>query len=50
VEGAFFEPPNVGIHVTNLDTALDMVANGLGYTIAFAASAKEAGFFSSASQ
>ncbi len=31
----FTVPPNVGIHVTDLDTALDMVANGLGYSIAF---------------
>ncbi len=31
----FSVPPNVGIHVTDLDTALDMVANGLGYSIAF---------------
>lgn len=31
----FGQEPNVGIHVTNLDTALDMVANGLGYSIAF---------------
>lgn len=31
----FRQPPNLGIHVTDLDTALDMVANGLGYSIAF---------------
>lgn len=31
----FVDPPNVGIHVTDLDTSLDMVANGLGYSIAF---------------
>lgn len=31
----YSEPPNIGIHVTDLDTALDMVANGFGYSIAF---------------
>ncbi|RAY89109.1 LysR family transcriptional regulator, partial [Klebsiella oxytoca] len=31
----FRQPPNLGIHVTDVDTALDMVANGLGYSIAF---------------
>ena len=31
----FTEQPNIGIHVTDLDTSLDMVANGLGYSIAF---------------
>lgn len=31
----FSQPPNVTTHITNLDTALDMVMNGLGFTIAF---------------
>lgn len=31
----FSQPPNIGIRVTDLDTSLDMVANGLGYSIAF---------------
>jgi len=31
----FSQRPNIGMFVTDLDTALDMVANGLGYSIAF---------------
>lgn len=41
----FHSQPNVDVKVTDLDTALDMVANGLGYCLAFGSFLeKRAGF------